>query len=613
MLETILKIGELLRQSADARVPSDAIKHHRYFVPAPKSDAKSKRIVKKYSIAVGSNLTFDFSGVSEINQDDAALYYFRYKTSESDNQYRYIYGDIYFAVNKDGKQCGHYRTSPRSFLTTKKSDLAPFLKSKLVENFRAAFAKQADEVERFLLEKASAIVTDDNTKERGVFLHFRFEGEKEHWYQREELEAIKQGVIETFFDQRGDRYTMKKSLYNALSSYQEDLQFPNFSRDDQFKTRDFTAAEANALVYAISYAENPTLKIKNLNIVVLPQGDEIERKDLEAFASRKNLDEQVQAERTLARKATDPLLRAVTDDVPQSVMQFDLIFREAGKNVDVDAVELSGIRKSFLSVLSDRVKHCRNYVIDERAEHLAKANVPDDFESIDIEKSFRHVFDGTIFDYKKTQDDERVSQPKKLRNERRFHGHLFRVLPQIYAGAYMHDRLLLPALIENTEYKIRNGKTGNEAQDYFNFARFDYFFLTKLQVNGEQTMNELNSSPSYEAGKLLGELARPINFKIGSFSKTHVGMLTRRIANVNSLVALINEISEIMSRHDLATSPRRKISSDLMSKVREMTDKDYSKNFFAFGFFESYFKPKMKEDDQTTNDETDDGTVAASI
>lgn len=345
----------------------------------------------------------------------------------------------------------------------------------------------------------------------------------------------------------------------------------------------------------------------------MPQGDKLTRKDLETFASRKNLDNEAQSERTLARKnAPDRLLRAVIDDVPPGVTQFDLIFKDTGGKVAVDAVEISGIEKSFLSLLSERVKQCRNVVLDDRTEQFAEKDVLDDFKSIDIEDSFRHIIDGTVFEAK-LSNGVRVPQPKKLRNESRFQNHLFRVLPQIYAGAYTHDTRLLPALIENTEYKIRNGKTNREAQDYFNFARFDYFFLTMLQVNGEQTMNELKTSPSYEAGKLLGELARPINFKIGSFSKTHVGMLTRRIADVKSLVALINEVSEIMNRHDLATNARRKISSDLMSNVREMTDKDYRKDFFAFGFFESYFKSKIKEDDQTTSDEIDGETVAATI
>lgn len=203
MLETILKIGGLLRQG-DKKLSSDLIKHHRYFVAAPIKDVKNKREVQRYSVPV-KDFVFDFSEQKSIDGDDDSLYYFRYKTSENDNQFRYIYGDIYYALDKDDKECGHYRTNPRSFLTTKKNDLAPFLKSELIEKFRDAFEKQVDEVECFLKNKAKAIKSDGTTKERGVFLHFLFEGDKKHWYERDEIEAIKRGIIETFFEQAGKR------------------------------------------------------------------------------------------------------------------------------------------------------------------------------------------------------------------------------------------------------------------------------------------------------------------------------------------------------------------------------------------------------------------------
>lgn len=620
MLETILKIGELLRQGDDDEPPHSKIKHHRYFIPAPKSDEKNKRVVKRIAVPVNEDFSFNFEKASPINEDDDALYFFRFKTSEQDSSPpRYVIGDIYYARKEDKSECGMYRTSDETKNKSKssfdfdKDDLRPFLRSDWIVKFRESFKRQMKDIEAFLAREIEALEVTESTKERGIFLHFDFNGK--HWYELEGFEYVIQGIVETFFEGEAQKLTLKKSLYNAISSNQEkaDVQFPNFNRNEQFKTRAFTSHEANNLIYAIRYIGNPTLRIKSLHLVVLPQGDKLTRKDLEAFASRKNLDDEAQAERTLARKnAPDRLLRAVTDDVPPSVTQFDLVFKDTGGKVAIDAVEISGIEKTFLSELSERVKQCRNDVIDQRSEQFAEAEVPDDFKGIGIEESFRHILDGTVFEWK-SNGDAHVPQPKKLRNESRFQSHLFRVLPQIYAGAYTHDALLLPALVENTEYKIRNGKTNREARDYFNFARFDYFFLTKLQVNGEQTMNELKTSPSYEAGKLLGELARPINFKIGSFSKTHAGMLTRRIADVKSLVALINEISEIMNRHDLATNARRKISSDLMSNVREMTDKDYRKDFFAFGFFESYFKSKVKEDDQTVSDEASDETIVATI
>ncbi|MEJ7714029.1 MAG: hypothetical protein WKF84_30320 [Pyrinomonadaceae bacterium] len=80
----------------------------------------------------------------------------------------------------------------------------------MVKSFRTAFEGQINEVESFLFEKASSIEVDEKVKERGVFLHFCFDGERKHWYQRGEIEAIKQGIIETFFEQCLSRRNLSK-------------------------------------------------------------------------------------------------------------------------------------------------------------------------------------------------------------------------------------------------------------------------------------------------------------------------------------------------------------------------------------------------------------------
>lgn len=253
MLETILRIGELLRQGGDAKPPHSKIKHHRYFVPAPESDEKSKRVVKRIAIPVNEDFLFDFEKARSIDQDDAGLYFLRFKTSEQDSSPpRYLIGDIYYARKQDGSEGGMYRIRDettkkgKSSFDFDKDDLRPFLQSEWVVKFRESFKKQIRDIEVFLTREIESLEVSENTKERGIFLHVDFGGK--HWYELEGFEGVIKGIVETFFEGKEDILTLKKSLYAPLSTYQKDLQFPNFEQDEQFKTRSFTLQEANNLL-----------------------------------------------------------------------------------------------------------------------------------------------------------------------------------------------------------------------------------------------------------------------------------------------------------------------------------------------------------------------------
>jgi hypothetical protein len=185
--------------------------------------------------------------------------------------------------------------------------------------------------------------------------------------------------------------------------------------------------------------------------------------------------------------------------------------------------------------------------------------------------------------------------------KKKYQNHLFRVLPQIYTGIYKRDPILLPCFVEKTEYNIRSGFS-----DY-NLMKYDYYFLINIQNSNEgDTMENMLNSTSYKAGLLLGKLAQPLDYKIASFEKNYVGLLSRRIVDRQGLIKFVNFIDEKLTIHDVAYPNLKESSVALAKIIIEIKDTDYNKNYCAFGFFESYFKyePKKEKDDNVKFAET---------
>ena len=189
-------------------------------------------------------------------------------------------------------------------------------------------------------------------------------------------------------------------------------------------------------------------------------------------------------------------------------------------------------------------------------------------------------------------------------DEKKYQSYLLKTLPKIYSNTYHRDPILLNWFIENTELWIRRADF-DKAREHFVLTRFDWLFLNKIQIEGEQFMKELLESDSYNIGIKLGELCRPISWKKGSFTATHAGMLTRRVSTVQGLLQFILEVEEIMCRNKLATSERRSLANELVGFIKNLEQKEYDKYFLGFGFFESYFK-KLTEADKIEVDELDE-------
>ncbi|HEX8142888.1 MAG TPA: hypothetical protein VF553_09850 [Pyrinomonadaceae bacterium] len=569
MLETLLHIGKTLRDAGRMR-------HHRYIKPAPLSDEKSQ--VVYLSLPVKDDYEFDFDNITEITDETVQrnkLFYLTFKSSETDNAVKYIFGDILYGIDNKGKVLGYYKMKSgksgfygQSSFTRGQEDVKIF-SGTVIEKFRKSFEKYLDIIESLLIERGQG---------RQVFLHFDFSGK--HWYEFElEMQAINQALLDYFVEEQNGSYILRNFLYKTLIA--GDSQTPDFNNSNAFKTKVFKSPdEVMDLIYAIDYSKAASISERDIKIVVLPKGDEITDKHIESFFERSTgLENNAAAERNVneanksmeAGSLLDSLFETVLVNVAGGITQFDFVFSQRGeRGLDTDMLELSGIERSFLAELSERVKEVREPLREERDRFFPKR--PKQFAFLDIRRSFLNILGDVTTDKKKYQS------------------HLFKVLPQIYSGTYYQDNVLLPAFIEKVEFNTRDPERKISASLLFNLLKYDYYFLIKLRnTKGDNPVEEMKNSKSYQAGLLLGRMAQPLDRKIASFEKNYVGLLSRRISDKQGLVKLANFVNEKLAIHDVAYPNLKQAFVKLANLVADMSEREYRKNYCAFGFFEGYF------------------------
>jgi hypothetical protein len=149
MLDTLLEIGKTLRNSEVGK-----IRYHRYIKPAPLNDEKKKVKGVYWSVPVNENFEIKFDEKSEIiNQNiiTKKLFYLTFKASETSPENKYLFGDIFYGTDKDGKEVSYYKmgTPGKSGLFGKSSfsrgneDAKPFT-ANLVGKFRASLENQLE-------------------------------------------------------------------------------------------------------------------------------------------------------------------------------------------------------------------------------------------------------------------------------------------------------------------------------------------------------------------------------------------------------------------------------------------------------------------------------------
>ena len=431
-----------------------------------------------------------------------------------------------------------------------------------------------------VIEQSSELLKKIATFSKGdLFLHFDFEGK--HWYEFEsEFAVINEQLLKEFIEtsEAQDGYILKKSLYKTLSSADKDLQFPLFEAKARYRNKIFLCKdEVLDLMYAIDYAGKGLLTPykSGIKIIVLPTGEQLSANDYQRFSEspdnyqiERNLEKESTKEQRLPKYSEDePLFAPLTENVAAKIIKFDLVFSKQGGVTapDIDLLEISGLEKSFLQRLHERLRRVKNLLYQQRNKEIKN-----DKQTFTIEFSFFRILgDGT-------------------REEKKYQQHLCRVLPKIYSGTYYQDPLLLPAFVKKVEYQIRNEKGYNN--DRFNALKYDLYFLFYIQntvAQGDNLMN-IQQSPSYQVGLLLGKLARPLRKPIKSFEKNYVGNLSRRLCTLQDFVKFKTFVEEKLIIHDKGYPEIRKTSVELAQAIKQFSGR-YDKNECAFGFFESYF------------------------
>ena len=577
MIDTILQIGKILRESKRLR-------HHRYIKPAPKKEITPKGIVKTdvvyLVLPVLEDFAFDFTNLDKNFHNENIIpdfYYLAYKSSDADTLVKYIWGDISYGVDKKGKEQGYYRMENPEVKNA--FGLSSFVRGvedaktfsgTAIEKFRESFAENRERIENLLKEYG---------QERFCYLHFDFYGERKHWYQfEEEFEALNNKFLQEFIgDKQNGEVVLRKSLYKTLASPEKNLPFPDFSASNIYKTRTFKRNETEDqildLIYAINYSTRAVISERDIKIIILPKGENIEAAHIEEFFERRRFQEEINAEEKLINQnktenedSLDAFFAPVVDEnVSGEIIEFDFVFSKAGGMTapDVDMIELAGVRRSHLANLAVRVNDIR-FETEKERENLFGKN--DKIKPLSIKMSFLNILGDVTKDKKKYQS------------------HLLKVLPQIYSGTYYKDAVLLPAFIEKTEYNIRQEKAD------FNLLKYNYEFLVRLRNNnGENEMEDMKNSKSYAAGKLLGQLAQPVSWEIKSFEKNYVGLLSRRISDKQGVVAFANFINQKLAIHERAYPSLKEKYTELARILNEIGNKEYHREYCAFGFFEGYF------------------------
>lgn len=584
MLETLLQIGKTFREAKRLR-------HHRYIKPAPKPDKKTN--ITFLSLPVKEDFSFDFNGLRELLEAEREhLFYPTFKTGEADGLVKYLFGDILYGRQVDPKsggidELGFYRMGDPSVrakgfqVSSFNRCLADALffteKSTVIRLFRSEFQRNLSQIESLMVEKAN----------KYVYLHFDFDGK--HWFDfGYELELMNEKILADFLSSTQGGYVLEKFLHKTIGG-----DTPNFDSGAKHKVKLFNStSEVLDLIYAIDYSKKAAINENNIKIVVLPRGKDLKAGDIEKFFERPKFIESESVERAeedleISKSSDfDDSLFTPVIEVPADITQYDFIFSkraDSPSTPDVDVLEISGIQKSNLAQLSRRIRDVRFLLDQERKKLYPKW--PKSYEFLDIRSAFKNILGDST------------------KGQKKYQSHLFKTLPKIYTGTYFQDQILLPAFISKVEYELRNDEKFGKFNE-FNFFKYQFFYLLKIQNTNQDRVMELKTSKSYRAGLLLGKMAKPLSSKINSFEKNYVGMLSRRISDKRSALNFANFINEKLIMHEATYMDVKAASVEFAKTMTEIADNEYLKNECAFGFFESYFANHKTENQEQQNYQT---------
>lgn len=402
-----------------------------------------------------------------------------------------------------------------------------------------------------------------------IFIHFDYNGKQ--WYElKDSFDVVSAKMTEEFVEEFKDGgVVLKKSLYKNLCSgdSKNDIQFPNFSLEGKNKSKSFTDEEISSLFYAVSYtSKGKSIYKTDIKLIVLPSGDNLTEEDYAYFLDKNNETSIVNS------NEYSNSLFDFADTKNNDITLFDLILCKKGgmTSPDSDLVEISGIEKSKLRSIKERISNIAHNVYNERKREIGTEK---ELYPLAIEYSFLNILGNP-------QYEEKTKKMKFMENSK-YQSHLIKVLPLIYTDNYIHDDVLLPSFIRNVESSIRSGDTK------YKFLKYDLKFLLYIQNNQNNKYMQITESKSYKLGLSIGRMCKPLKKAINSFEKNYVGMLTRRVATKDDCIQFVNDVTQKLIMHEKVWGT---FAAEVCNELANLSTNEYDKDSLAFGFFEGYFK-----------------------
>ncbi len=536
-LQTIIQIGNKIRNELNKE---ESLQYHRFVKKAPEYTAKQPYTY--YQIDVKSNFEIDFNSLKEVTDENVIknrFFYLKFKTGEADSLVKYMFGDIaypdFFKLDDPSNGAAAFRLN--SFLRGKEA--ATKIHNEKLKTFRASLENKIENLLDLFQEKEFC------------YIHFNFSGKS--WYETDVFDDVESAIVSNFVKEENGYLSLTAFLTRTLAESHGRL--PDFDISNTYKSKFFEdLEEVKDLLYGLDFQQKSKVNSgKDLMINMLPKGSITAQGILAYYAKKSNYDY-----KNPKPEDTDPFAEPFDNPDIEGIEKYDIVFSKRSKPIGVDLLEMTDVDQNLLKRVQRKIEKSRKKL------------------------GYKYTLDFAI---------------KVLFDDKKYTSHLLKVLPLIYKDSYYSDDVLLPALIQKTEFAIRNG---DGKKNYFSGLKQHFYFLTELQI--KDTIMEIKKTKSYLLGTKLGIMSKPVAYSIKSFEKAYVGNLSRRIASLNDVIEFSNYLNEKLMIHQKGYPSVKEASRELVESLDFFTnDEKYNRHYCALGFFETYYT-YFKEEEETADE-----------
>lgn len=521
-LQTILQIGNKIRNELSKE---ESLQYHRFVKKAPEFSAKQPYTY--YQIDVNPKFEIDFESLKEVTDENVIknkYFYLKFKTGEADSLVKYMFGDIaypdYFKPDNPSNGAASFRLN--SFLRGKGD--ANYINNENLRNFRLSLEHKLKTLLNLFHEKEFC------------YIHFNFAGKS--WYETDVFVDIENTIVSNFVKEENGYLSLTAFLTRTLAESEGRL--PGFNISNTYKAKVFSGLEdVKDLLYGLDFQQKSKVNVgKDIMINMLPKGYLNAHGILAYYAKKSSFNYKNPSPEDL-----DPFAEPFDNPEIDGIEKYDIVFSKRTKPIGVDLLEITDIDQNLLQKVSQKIGAAKT------------------------ELGYKYTLDFAV---------------KILFDDKKYTSHLLKILPLIYKDSYYSDDVLLPALIQKTEFAIRNNKGS-----FYTYSKH-FYFLTKLQIN--DNIMEIKKSKSYLLGTKLGIMSKPVAYSIKSFEKAYVGNLSRRIASLNDVVEFSNYLNEKLMIHQKGYPSVKEAARELVEILDFFTkDEKYNRHYCALGFFETYY------------------------